>query len=42
MKAIYKADKMEERADPYFISMSALKKEEMKSFHIYCVFLFIK
>ena len=40
--AIYKADKMGDKADPYSTPISALNKEEMKLFYIYCVFLFIK
>jgi len=40
--AIHKVDKMGERTDSCPIPMSALKKEETKLFHIYCVFLSIK
>jgi len=33
---------MGDKADPYSTPISALNKEEMKLFYIYCVFLFIK
>jgi len=42
IRAIYKADKMEERVDPCSILISALKKEKTKLFHMYCIFLSIK
>ena len=33
---------MGDKADPCSTPISALNKEEMKLFYIYCVFLFIK
>ena len=42
IEAIYKADKMGDKADSCSTPISALNKEEMKLFYIYCVFLFIK
>ena len=42
IRAIYKADKMEEKTKLCSIPTSALKKDEMKLFHIYYVFLSTK
>jgi len=39
---IYKVDKLRKKADSCLISMSILKKDMIRLFHIYCVFLFIK
>jgi len=40
MRTIYRADKMGDKADSW--PMPILKKDKMKLFHIYWVFLFIK